>query len=383
MELNVQNISDYLWERQKEVGVFAAGAEITAQEIGDGNLNFVFRAFDVNDPSKSVVLKQAPPYIKILGPSYALTPDRLVYESRALEEYNRLAPEFSPLQIHFDPRNYIIVMEDLSDYRILRTDLIRGVVNPRIAPNIARFMAITHSRTHVQNLPAKGVERYTSRFANGVMQGITADYIFTKPFMDDPTNFYTDGLEPYVAAVKNDQHLLEEVRHLREIFLTSKQGLTHGDLHTGSVMVRDDAAKVIDSEFVFYGSVGFDIGLYWANYLLSYFSHVGNTAVRSQLKAAIQQTWAVYKSEFEMDNANRKARVLDGIFHESVGFTGMEVMRRLIGAAHVRDIQGITDIEKKLSAEIAALELGCLLVKRHREIGTMPDLMALIEGTRR
>ena len=379
MELNPKNIPDYIHE-QLEIGVFSADAEIVAEEIGDGNLNFVFRVYDVNEPSNSIVLKHAPPYIKILGPSYELTPDRLTYESRALEVYNRLVPEHSPNQIHFHPQNYVIAMEDLKDYHILRLDLIEGMVNPRISEHIARFMAITHSRTHAHNLRSDEAESYASRFDNHVMQGITADYVFTKPFINDPTNFYTEGLESQVGTLKGDQQLLSQIDHLKKIFLTSKQGLTHGDLHTGSVMVRGDSAKVIDSEFVFYGPVGFDMGLYWANYLLSYFSHVESTPVRTKLKTAIQRAWEIYEAEFEMDDGDRKAEVLKRIFHESVGFTGMEMMRRLIGAAHVRDIEGIKDIAKKLAVEIATLEFGSKLVKNHHEIGTMPEFMTYLES---
>jgi len=378
MELNPKNIPDYI-RKQQEISVFSADAEIAADEIGDGNLNFVFRVYDVNEPTNSIVLKQAPPYIKILGPSYELTPDRLTYESRALEVYNRLVPEYAPHQIHFHPRDYVIAMEDLKDYHILRLDLIEGEINPRIPEHIARFMAIIHSRTHAHNLRSNEVEDYVSRFDNHVMQGITADYVFTKPFINDPTNFYTDGLESQVCTLKGDSQLLAQIERLKKIFLGAKQGLTHGDLHTGSVMVQGDSAKVIDAEFVFYGPVGFDMGLYWANYLLSYFSHVESTLARGKLKTAIQRAWEIYEGEFEIDGGDRKAEVLKGILHESVGFAGMEMMRRLIGAAHVRDIEEITDIEKKLAVEIAALEFGSKLVKNYHDIGTMSEFMTYLE----
>ena len=325
MELNPKSIPDYIHE-QLEIGVFSADAEIAAKEIRDGNLNFVFRVYDVNEPTNSIVLKQAPPYIKILGPNYELTPDRLTYESRALKVYNRLVPEYSPNQIHFHPQNYVIAMEDLKDYHILRFDLIEGKVNPCIPEHIARFMAITHSRTHADNLRPNQIEDYTARFDNHVMQSITADYIFTKPFITDSTNFYTEGLEAQVNALKGDQQLLSQIGHLKKIFLGAKQGLTHGDLHTGSVMVQGDSAKVIDSEFVFYGPVGFDMGLYWANYLLSYFSHVESTPVREKLKTAIQRTWDIYETEFEMDDGDKKAAVLKRVFHESVGFTVIDLL---------------------------------------------------------
>lgn len=375
MELNPENIPDYLRKRQGVLDVFAVEAEIIIEEIGDGNLNFVFRVSDANEPSNSIILKQAPPYIKILGPDFELTPDRLTYESRALAIYNQLAPAYAPYQSYFDPENYVIAMEDLRGYRILRSDLIEGVVNLRVPEQIARFMAITHSRTHIRNLSPEAVQNYASRFRNRVMQGITADYVFTKPYMADPTNFYTEGLQPYVTALKSDGQLLARIEHFKRIFCNAEQGLTHGDLHTGSIMVLDDSAKVIDAEFVFYGPVGFDLGLFWANYLFAYCAHVGNDAVRAQLKDAILRTWDTYAATFEMDDAELKTEILNQIFDESVGFAGVEMMRRLIGAAHVADIEGISDIEKKLSVETTALEFGRKLVKNHDDIRTISDLI--------
>ena len=55
------------------------------------------------------------------------------------------------------------------------------------------------------------------------------------------------------------------------------------------------------------------------------------------------------------------------------------MMRRLIGDAHVRDIEEIKGIEKKLAVEIATLEFGSKLVKNYHEIETMSEFMAYLE----
>ena len=157
-----------------------------------------------------------------------------------------------------------------------------------------------------------------------------------------------------------------------------QQGVTHGDLHTGSVLIQGNTAKVIDAEFAFYGPVGFDLGLYWANYLLSYFSHQGTLSVQAALKAAIVQTWDAYTAEFEMVDTAAKARILQSIFHEAVGFAGLEMLRRLIGAAHVKDIEGIDDISRKLRVERAALQLGMTLVKQHPSFQDVTAVIATL-----
>lgn len=377
MELNIENIPQYLRKHQTEIGFFDSDAELDSEEIGDGNLNYVYRVFDVVHPERSLVLKQAPPYIKILGPDYPLPPERLTYEFQALKAYNRFASDSVPTLYYFDSNAAVILMEDLHGYRLLRDDLIDGQVNRLVAEQIGRFMGIVHSRTYVSNLDTYSVNQYKEDYANTVMQAITADYVFTLPFTDHETNFNTVGLEAAVDKLKSDEVFLQQANNLKGIFLTKQRGLTHGDLHTGSVMVRTKSAKVIDSEFAFYGPVGFDVGMFWANYLLSYYSHIDNTKVQSAIINAIILTWEVYTKEFNMEKS-MKFRALQGIFQESVGFTGMEMLRRIIGASHVKDIENIEDIHRKLQVEAAILEIGTTFVKERHNIATVDELVELL-----
>lgn len=377
MELNRDTIPQYLRDRQGEISFFDTDVELLSDEIGDGNLNFVYRVTDKTNSERSLVLKQAPPYIKILGPDYPLPSERLTYESRSLEVYNQFASEAVPTLYYFDSDAAVIVMEDLRGYRLLRDDLIIGKVNQSVSEQIGRFMGCVHSQTYTDNLDETLVNKYQKDFANTVMQSITADYVFTFPFTEHETNYYTEGLEAEVNQLKSDLQFLEQVDELKSIFLTVQRGLTHGDLHTGSIMVSDETAKVIDSEFAFYGPVGFDVGLFWANYFLSYFSHIDNIKVQSKIKTGIIQTWKTYTEQFKTDSA-LKSRTLQIIFHESVGFTGLEMLRRIIGAAHVKDIENIEDIHQKLRVETAVLEFGKTLVKERHKITTVDEMVDLL-----
>ena len=377
MILNRDNIAHYLEERQAEIGFFDTDAKLQVEEIGDGNLNFVYRVYDASKPEFSLVLKQAPPYIKILGPDYPLTSERLSYEARALEVYNRLISDAVPTLYFFDPDAAVIVMEYLPEYRLLRDDLILGKVNPNIPKQIGRFMGVVHSQTYQRNIDETSENHYRNQFANTDMQAITGDYVFTFPFMDHQTNFYTDGLEDAVEILKADTEFLQQAETLKKIFLKVKRGLTHGDLHTGSVMVNDNSAKVIDSEFAFYGSVGFDIGLFWANYLLSYYSHAEHSKIQSDIISAVIAVWENYIEAFRMDTS-LKNRTLHVIFHEAVGFTGMEMLRRIIGAAHVSDIGRIDDSDRKLRIERAILEFGRMIVKKRNNIANVHEMVTLL-----
>ena len=378
MEITIATLPNYLRHQPEMTRAFERETVFRVEEIGDGNLNTVYRVSDATHPERSIVLKHAPPYIKILGPDYPLSTERLTFEARALELYDHFASGTVPAQYDFDPEAAVIAMEDLRNAHVLRNDLINGTVNTAIAEQIGRFMGVVHSRTHVNNVDNATIQHYRQQFANTTMQLITADYVFTFPFTEHETNFWTPGLEPEVQQLKMDTDFLEQAEHLKQIFLTAQQGVTHGDLHTGSVLVQDNTAKVIDAEFAFYGPVGFDLGLYWANYLLSYFAHQDNSRVQAALKAAIEQTWQTYITEFEMTDTQLKAQQLENIFHEAIGFAGLEMLRRLIGAAHVKDIESITDIPQKLRVEKAALQFGTTLVKQHNSLCDIAALIAML-----
>jgi len=378
MELDLAMLPDYLRQRHAEIGVFEAETKLRIEEIGDGNLNTVYRVSDAVNPERSIVLKHAPPYIKILGPEYPLSIERLTYESRALDIYNQFASGTVPELYDFDAENATIAMEDLRDAQVLRADLIAGRVDTAIAGQIGRFMGAVHSRTYVENLDSTTAQHYRQQFANTTMQSITADYVFTFPYTEHETNFWTPGLEPDVQRLKADTDFLQQAEDLKQIFLTTQQAVTHGDLHTGSVLVQNNTAKVIDAEFAFYGPVGFDLGLYWANYLLSYFSHQDTMDVQSALKAAIAETWHTYTLEFRTVDQTLKKRRLQQIFHEAVGFAGLEMLRRLVGAAHVKDIEGIADVSRKLRVERAALQFGSTLVKQHQSLRDVSAVLAML-----
>ncbi len=378
MEITLATLPNYLRQRPAMTRSFERGATFRIEEIGDGNLNTVYRVSDARHPECSIVLKHAPPYIKILGPDYPLSIERLTFEARALKLYHHFASGTVPAQYDFDPKAAVIAMEDLRDAHVLRDDLINGTVDTAIAEQIGRFMGIAHSRTHVNNVGNTTAAHYKQQFANTTMQSITADYVFSFPFTEHETNFWTPGLEPEIQRLKADTDFLEQTEHLKRIFLTAQQGVTHGDLHTGSVLVQGDTAKVIDAEFAFYGPVGFDLGLFWANYLLAYFAHQDNPRVRSALKTAIWQTWQTYTTEFEMTDIELKAQTLENIFREAIGFSGLEILRRLIGAAHVKDIENILDIPQKLRAENAALQFGTTLVKQHNAFSDVAVVIAML-----
>ena len=57
-----------------------------------------------------------------------------------------------------------------------------------------------------------------------------------------------------------DAALKLAVAKIKFEFMNNAQALIHGDLHTGSIFVKQDSTRVFDPEFAFYGPMGYDVG---------------------------------------------------------------------------------------------------------------------------
>src|SRR5215469_11777125 len=91
--------------------------EWRVREVGDGNLNLVFI---VEGPAGGVVVKQALPYVRLVGESWPLPLERSWFEYNALVEEARYAGRLTPAVFHFDRAQAMIVMEYLHPHLIMR-----------------------------------------------------------------------------------------------------------------------------------------------------------------------------------------------------------------------------------------------------------------------
>ncbi|KAJ0514225.1 putative S-methyl-5-thioribose kinase [Helianthus annuus] len=111
------------------------------KEVGDGYLNFVYI---VISPSASIVIKQAVPYVRLIGEAWPLTKERSYFESTALKRQQELSPKHVPEVYHFDRTMSVIGMRYIEPpHIILRKGLIAGVEYPLLAEHMAEFLANT------------------------------------------------------------------------------------------------------------------------------------------------------------------------------------------------------------------------------------------------
>lgn len=380
------------------------------REVGDGNLNLVFI---VEGDRGGLVVKQALPYVRLVGESWPLPLKRSFFEYNALTRQAKRAGGMVPEVFHFDEAQALMVMEYLSPHVILRRALIDGRELPNIADDLALFMARNLFRGSDLGMDARARKADLALFADNVeLCDITENLVFSDPYFEAELNAHTSPqLDGIVAQLRADRDLKVTAQRMKHLFAAKAETLVHGDLHTGSIMVTDEDTRVIDPEFAFYGPMAFDVGMLFSNFWMSYFSQSGHeaggsrAAMQTYLLGVLERCWAGFRTEFsrlwrterngilyqkslfeDRGDALGAEQALDEVLHEMwvdlLGFAGIEIHRRILGLAHNADFETIEDPEIRARCETKALLFGRQIAVNRARIHSMTEanaLAALIE----
>ncbi|MCM3144254.1 S-methyl-5-thioribose kinase [Brevibacillus sp. MER 51] len=375
--------------------LFSEGAELTSREIGDGNLNLVF---DIQEPAtgKSVIVKQALPFARVVGESWPLTIDRARIESEALRIQHKYVPDLVPQVYHFDGELALTVMENVGDHIIMRKGLIEGKRYPLFAKQIGRFLAQTLFFTSDLGAHPYDKKALVGTFINPELCKITEDLVFTDPYENAPTNDFNPLIRREVEAIWNNRPLKLEIAKLKYDFLTRSEALLHGDLHTGSIFITENSLKAIDPEFAYYGPIGFDIGAVIANLLLNYAGQHGlqkdqgeREAYREYLLETVEDVWNEFVSQFVQlwhKHAKERSAHVEGLWQsyvkrliqDTAGYAGCKILRRVIGLAGVADLNAIEDDQTRAEAERLALSIGEALILGRGGIDESTDITDIV-----
>jgi 5-methylthioribose kinase len=374
------------------------------QEVGDGNLNLIFI---VQGPTGSVCVKQALPYVRVAGTSWPMTLERAFFEA---SYYAAVAPWVDgliPRIYHYDAELYCTVMERLSPHIILRQGLIAGRRYPNVARDVGEYIARASFFTSDLARPFEHKMDGIALFArNQALLRITVDLVFCDPYRFSERNRHTSPqLDAMVAELRADGRLKVAVAHFGRKFLNDTQALVHGDLHSGSVMVTESDSRVIDPEFAFYGPIGFDLGAFLGNLLLSWYSQPGHATLEDDRRAyqqwileQVRIFWESFRRSFlalwaekargdvlpvsmfsrpEEASMLRAARAafVDGLCADMLGFAACKMIRRIVGFAHVADFDQIRDADARAACEASALAMARSMLVQHAQFHSIQDLV--------
>ena len=373
---------------------FAPDEQTECIEIGDGNINYVFKVRSKRD-GHSVIVKQADRLLRSSGRPLDIYRNKI--EAAILQLEGELAPGYVPEVYLYDETMSATSMEDVSAYGNLRKELMANRVYPHLAGNISSFLADTLLPTTDLILDAEEKKKRVKFYTNPELCKITEDLVLTEPYYNYKNrNILTPGNEDFVREhLYENEALHTEVARLRLNFMNNAQALMHGDLHSGSIFANAEGIKVLDPEFAFYGPMGYDIGNVIGNLFFSWankaFTCPDDPAARTAMEAlaeTIAETYDLTRAKLEKKydelvtlplyrTAAFKKYYLDAVMADSLGYAGTEIIRRTVGDSKVMEITSVSDSAQRIPMERALVKLGIALIKRREQIADGREVTAL------
>jgi len=399
--LNKNNIQDYVYTF-KSMQRYFSNEPLDIEEIGDGNINFVFKLQSKTNPSKALILKQAVPYLRCLGEDFNLNRKRMDFEIKTLESFEKLCLNISPKLYETSFEMSMIIMQYLDKHIILRKGLIAQNIYPHFSSQIGTFLAHNLFKSSSLHLNSREKRELIGFYNNNAeLCSLSEQYVFSYALMEHESNNPSAKTNIHAKNLFLDKSFKKEVLKLKYKFMTQSDALIHGDLHTGSIMINQEESFVIDPEFSFIGPFAFDIGALIANLLISYASHKAQNhdlEYQEYLLKTIKEILEIFSKEFkelwkqEKESALLVENFLDEetlnsykdefilkILQDSLGFAACKMARRMFGAAGVEDIQGIQDETIRNQAIEYTLNIAKNFLLEYENIKDIKEILPLIK----
>ncbi len=389
-QMTVEDVADYVLEKTKDFIDWDVETMEATVPPEHGNLNHVYRVRDGKD--NSIFIKQASHTLRISSDMTAPL-DRNRLESELLLLEDELAPDMVPKIYFYDTVMSASGMEDCTDYAVMRNAMLAHQTFPRFAEDLSTFMANTLLLTSDVVMNHIEKKEMTKRFINPELCDITEKLVLMEPYMDinERNNVYPPNAEFVQKELYEDEALHLEVAKLKFNFMTNAQALMHGDLHTGSIFIRQDSTKIFDPEFGTFAPMGYDTGNVIANLVFAYGNGLAYdkkdfcdwilSSIRSTHDLFIEKFNALYDQEVTEPMAKVKGFkewYLEGILNDTAGYAGTELHRRTVGMANVADVITIEDEHKRLVAERMNILLGKELILNQSAYRTGDDYVQAV-----
>ncbi len=383
---------------REKLDFFKPDDELECAEIGDGNVNYVFRVFSVNSP-RSIIIKQADHSTRLSN--YQLSMERNRIEAELLKIERKYAGDMVPEVYAYDPVMSCVVMEDLTGHTIMRYALIEEEIFPEFAEKISTFMAETLANTTDFVLSPEEKKNLVKQYINPDMCDISERLVYTDPYtIPVKQGGVADASIDYINHdLQADSALKFEVAKLKLDFMNNAQALIHGDLHTGSIFIKPDSVKVIDPEFAFFGPIGYDVGNVIANLIFAWVRALVVTPedpekhveFLSWIRQATRETVDLFKLKFEQVLAEKcqdllfkspafQAWYIDTVLADTAAVTGLEINRRIIGIAKVKDITSLENQDERARAERILMTCARTFIMDRNNYKTGMDYLKTVEG---
>ncbi|WP_372713480.1 S-methyl-5-thioribose kinase [Ilyobacter sp.] len=393
IELYVKNQTKLFDQHSKLTIINIADQE---DEETDGFVNFIFRIMD--STGKSVILKQARPYIRVFDEALLdVSRNKLEYETIRIR--SGICHDYVPEIFHVDYENNAFIMEDCKDYKPLRFELSKMKRFNDLAKQISEYMSKTNFYTSEYFLSSEDHKRLQAAFVNVEMRNIMENVAFVKDYLNDGTQ-RDDTHEAIVKWIWRQEVVQLETLKSRDIFMKKGQCLVHGDLHTSNVLISEKNIKVIDMEYTFMGPFSADMGYFLANFIFAYSALMvrEDCSTRERLSYAkyiletIEETFNNYCKGFREcweKDAKAMYRKVPGYLEnierdflfEAMGIMASAGICRVAGDLKLTDLNCIKDPLKRNQARSLVMLICHQVFQEREKYAGIEDLIKTIVDT--
>lgn len=272
--LTKENITEYLKKQMPDLDyskplIISEIGEGTAEEDGDGYVNYVFR---VSDGKRKMILKQGRSVGRVTGHT-GMSLERTSIEYDYMKLGRVIVPEYIPELYFYDDENLVFAVEDVSYLKISRFQMNKSETFPKMAEQAADYLARMHFYTSDYYLDTETFRRLQVRFMNSKMRKFFDDRTFVSFDCGEGKDTEEIGFElnpEYARNIRSlilDPRVVLERHKLRDLYMRKAEALLHADFHTSNVFVDKEQLKAIDMEFAYFGPAAYDLGYLQANLL--------------------------------------------------------------------------------------------------------------------
>ena len=408
--LTKENITEYLKKKMPDLDfsrplIISEIGEGSAEEDGDGYVNYVFR---VSDGKRKLILKQGRPVGRVTGHTgMDLARTSIEYDYMKLGRV--IVPEYIPELYFYDDENLVFAVEDVSYLKICRFQLNKSELFPKMAKQAADYLARMHFYTSDYYLDTETFRRLQVRFMNSKMRKFFDDRTFISFDCGAGKDAEEIGFElnpEYAEETRKlilDPRVVLERHKLRDLYMRKAEALLHADFHTSNVFVSKDQLKAIDMEFTFFGPAAYDLGYLQANLLSQCACGVFRAFPTRQdrlefvsfILAAMQELFTEYCSVF-FDCWNQDAKpiyqdipglqehVQKQLLQDMIGFCANSHIFRCAADIGYPEYDCLGNKEAIRNAKLLSLTMDHRMILRRAEYANaeawIDDMLALIKG---
>lgn len=389
---------------QECTSIFSSQDQLQVLEInqadGEGYVNHLYKVWNQN--GRTVVIKQAKPYLSFVGAdtSIPVSVERNRIEADAYRIRSAIVPQYLLEILHKDPDNNLFIQE-YSASPSLRMQLRNGLEFPHFPRLIGEYIARSSFYTSEIFLDQSAHKLLEAKFTNSgmrrIMEGILFE--FAKFGTSEDIAKFLQTHHDFLPGLQADKQLLMEILALRDIFMKKSECLAHGDLHTSNILIAQNNLVVFDMEYAHIGAFSGDIGYLCGNLifpyvgwlfrydkteeerdryrrtLLSYISEIVDTFVNT-----FRNLWACDAKPIYKNTPEYMELLFKDLISEVAGFMGTQGFTRVVYHSGVQDFELIKSKQNLEKARALIIVISSALIKQRRNLHTIDQVLRLIEG---